>query len=187
MEGSILITTGCESSGKTTLAFDLSQALGLPLVPELSRDYLNLKLRTQPGYRYKREDLLEIARRQHALEQCTLEDSPKGVVCDTGLLVLLIWSEVRYGECHPWIRETLQEQLHSGPPRHYFLCDWRIPWEPDPLRENPHDRDALYERYVQKLDNYRMTYTLVSGSREERLTQALRVVDTPPLVKQAHM
>lgn len=188
MNSRIIMATGCESSGKTTLAYDLSQALALPLVPEIARDYLIGRMEAEPGFRYQREDVLEIARRQHALEQCMLEDSPEGIVCDTGLLVPLVWSEVRYGDCDPWIRETVLEQVRQGPPRHYFLCDWRIPWEPDPLRENPHDRDALFARYEEKLQAYGMHYTLVSGSRSERLEQALQVLSgDPPLVKQAHM
>ena len=42
------------------------------------------------------------------MEQEKTVISAKKLVCDTDLLVILIWSEVRYGRCDPWIRETLE-------------------------------------------------------------------------------
>ena len=64
------------------------------------------------------------------------------------------------------------EQALSSCTRHYILCDWQIPWEPDPLRENPTDREELFRLYQAKLKNYGIDYTAVSGSNMQRFNQA---------------
>jgi nicotinamide riboside kinase len=53
------------------------------------------------------------------------------------------------------------------------LCDYKIPWEADPLRENPDNRDELFELYVKKIEEYELRYSLVEGEPQERLQQAL--------------
>ena len=59
MSTEILVVTGPESSGKTTLATQLADYWKTPLVAEASRDYL--KGRDS----YQQHDLLEIAKQQH--------------------------------------------------------------------------------------------------------------------------
>lgn len=164
----ILITTGPESCGKTTLASQLGEALHAPLVNEVARDYLNECYRRQPGYQYTQHDLLVIARLQHAREQQALSASPQYLVCDTDLLVIVIWSEVVFGSCAPEISELLQQALETTR-RTYLLCDHHIPWCPDPLRVNPFDRDKLFARYLAKLENMGANFVTACGNESERL------------------
>ena len=168
----IYITTGAESSGKTTLARQLSAALDTALVPEASRDYLNDKVRDKPDWRYHEKDLLAIAQLQYRYEQSALATAPSYLVCDTDLLVIVIWREVRYGRCAPALLRLFKQSLHAHP-RRYLLCDPGIPWQHDPLRENPHDRDALHARYRQRLQQLALDWRLVQGSPAQRLQQAL--------------
>lgn len=172
----VLVTTGSESSGKTTLARQLASHLAAPLVEEMSRPYLETRLAEDPTFRYGPDDLLRIARLQQAEEQRLTARASGFLVCDTDLLVILVWSEVRYGGCDPWIEDTLRRQAAEGG-RHYFLCDWRIPWEPDPLRENPHDRDRLFLHYEAALQRLALPYTTVQGSPEQRLLLSARTVE----------
>jgi hypothetical protein len=96
------------------------------------------------------------------------------LVCDTDLLVIKIWSEVRFQECHPWI----ERQLHLHPYDLFLLCKPDLPWEADPLRENPHDRDQLYELYVNALEDMHATYVEIGGlSFEQRMEKAVSSVD----------
>lgn len=168
MSTEILVITGPESSGKTTLATQLSAYWTTPLVPEVSRDYLKDK------DSYQQHDLLEIAKQQHKQEQALLAHFPEKIVCDTDLLVIMIWSEVKYGCCDPWITTTfensIQQQTSS---RYYYLCDFNIPWQADPLRENPHNRDELFDLYLQKLKDYKLAHCIVKGEPRVRLQQAL--------------
>jgi nicotinamide riboside kinase len=172
----IFITTGAESSGKTTLAKDLSEYLQAPCLQEVSRVYLqHMAVKTGTTvYRYEEKDLLAIAHQQHALEQTALINKPAHLICDTDLLVILIWSEVRYGRCHPWIKETLlANQQNPSQRRHYLLCHWDIPWQADPLRENPHNRDLLFNIYLEKLEEFQLPHTMITGKPADRLNQAI--------------
>ena len=173
-----LITTGAESSGKTTLATQLAAALNAALVTEASRDYLNARYRVQPGYQYQQDDLLAIARLQHAREQAALETMPPLIVCDTDLLVIIVWSEVKYGHVDPWILDTFAASLQQFP-RTYLLCDYNIPWQPDPLREHPQQRPQLFERYCQKLQHYGCRYSHIKGNEALRLRDSIRLYGHP--------
>lgn len=62
MNTKIIVITGPESSGKTTLANQLSAYWKVPLVKEVARDYL------KEIYSYQQHDLLEIAKQQHKQE-----------------------------------------------------------------------------------------------------------------------
>lgn len=160
--------TGPESCGKTTLASKLVETLQVPLVPEVSRDYLNQKISRDSYFHYSEPDLLEIASQQHSTEQHALEKLPPLLICDTDLLTLIIWSEVRFGHCHAWIQNTFETTMHD-PDRHYFLCDYHVPWQPDPLRESPDSRAELYALYQQKLEHYGIPFTVIGGTVEERM------------------
>ena len=168
-----LVTTGAEASGKTTLAKQLSGALAAPLVTEASRDYLTTLYAKHPGYRYDESDLLHIARLQLTRERQAQRGATPLLVCDTDLLVIVIWSEVVFGRCAPALAKLFEDSL-AHTERHYLLCDWRdVPWEPDPLRENPHDRDRLFVRYETKLVELELNYEVVSGTAAQRLQQVL--------------
>lgn len=172
-----LVTTGAEASGKTTLARQLSGALEAPLVTEASRDYLTALYAKHPDYRYDESDLLHIARLQLTRERQAQRGEIPVLVCDTDLLVIVIWSEVVFGRCAPALQKLFEDSLAHAQ-RHYLLCDWRdVPWEADPLRENPHDRDRLFARYEAKLKQMELDYQVVSGSAAERLQQVLAAND----------
>jgi nicotinamide riboside kinase len=169
----ILITTGPESCGKTTLATQLSEALHAPLVGEVARDYLNACYRQQPDYQYQQHDLLAIARLQHAQEQQSLAAEPAFLVCDTDLLVIVIWSEVLFGNCDREIIALLEHALATTR-RSYLLCDHHMPWQHDPLRVNPFDRDVLFARYLARLCSMNANFITACGNERERLWLAQR-------------
>lgn len=169
----ILITTGPECCGKTTIAGQLSACLGAPLVSEVSRDYLTSRYAQEPDYRYTERDLLEIARLQHAHELRALTQGPRYLVCDTDLLVIVIWSEVVFGSSSPQLQALFEHSCLTSN-RTYILCDTGIAWQADPLRENPHDRESLFVRYKEKLEYYGLEHLTVSGSEAERLQQVQR-------------
>lgn len=168
--------TGPESCGKTTLAGRLAGTLRAPLVPEVSRDYLHQKISRDGRFRYSEPDLLAIASQQHREEAQALAESPHLLVCDTDLLVLIVWSEVRFGQCHPWILDTFEGAVGARR-RHYLLCDWHVPWEPDPLREDPDSREELFALYEQKLAFYGLDYTVMTGDVPARLAAATALLE----------
>jgi NadR type nicotinamide-nucleotide adenylyltransferase len=161
-----VIITGPESSGKTTLAGQLSASLAEPWVPEYARDYINKLDR-----KYREDDLLQIAGGQVSREKAYAQKAARLLICDTSLEVIKIWSEYRYGNCHP----RILKQLEQSRPDLYLLCAPDIPWEYDPQRENPDDRDALFELYRNELNGQNVQE--IRGSQRERIRTAGQAVE----------
>ncbi len=163
-----IIFTGPESTGKSEMARLLAQRYRTAWVPEYARAYLE-----GLGRPYTEADLLEIARGQLRLEEGLAQQAEGLLFCDTGLLVIKVWSEYKYGRCHPWI----VQQLRARPYRLYVLCGIDLPWAPDPLRENPGQRQELYAIYQRELQALGMPYIELWGSRDERMATMARVVE----------
>jgi len=141
--------TGPESSGKTTIAQRLAMDFNAPLVPEYARTYLN-----QLNRPYQQSDLWEIAQAQLLAEKKAAETEAHYLFCDTDLWTILIWSEEKYGTVDPRISNALVQQKTDL----YLLLQPTLPWTYDPQRENPNDRDRLFQRYRNKLRTYQQPY-----------------------------
>ncbi len=154
-----IILTGPESTGKSTLAKQLAREYNTVWVPEFARTYLEGLKRP-----YREDDLLKIAKGQRDLESFFYKKSNQYLFCDTSMLVMKIWSEYRFGKCHPWILEELEKEKNTI----YILCGTDIPWEYDEQRENPNDRNDLYKRYLAELKFYQKEFIEVTGNQEVR-------------------
>lgn len=151
----ILVFTGPESTGKTTCAQRLVNEYGFPLVEEYARTYLN-----NHGSDYTLDDVRKIASQQIKNEINTNEKYPL-IVCDTDIVTLEIWALEVFGSSL-----EIKDGLISK--KHYLLCYPDIPWESDPLRENPEDRLRLFERYEAYLVKIGASYTVLKdGGRND--------------------
>ena len=151
----ILVFTGPESSGKTTCANRISTINQLPLVLEYAREYLTIH---GPLYTFK--DIQKIAITQIERELECNKNNPL-IICDTDIITLEIWALEKFGHSL-----GISDALKSK--KHYFLCYPDIPWEPDPLRENPEDRLRLFDRYEQYLKDLDVPFTvLLEKNRNE--------------------
>jgi len=164
-----IVVTGAESTGKTTLASDLAKYYHTTFVTEFARDYLVCQ-----GGVYGYRDLLIIAKGQHDAILRAQDLRPNPIIVDTDLLTIKIWSEYKYGKCARWIEEALQKYK----PDLYLLCTPDIPWEEDPLRENPYDREELDAIYVKEINNLKVPYIRLSGSRSERVQTAIIKIES---------
>jgi len=154
--------TGPESSGKTKLASDLANYFKVEFVPEFAREYLLAQ-----NCEYDFSDLDKIAEGHlHSIENAK---STNPLIVDTDMLVMHIWSMVKYGKVSSLIQKKLNEQRFDL----YILCDIDIPWESDPLRENEYDRDDLFQLYYKKLRDLNVNFIVVKGSPKERLSLAI--------------
>lgn len=160
--------TGPESTGKSWLAQKLALHYQTLWVPERARTYLD-----EIDRPYREEDLLTIARQQLELEDL-LAGRAKGLLfCDTGMLVLKVWSEHAFGHCHPFILEELQKRTYAL----YLLPDIDLPWQPDPQREHPHLREYFFHLYQQELEGLKVPYKIIGGKEQERLKNAIKMID----------
>jgi NadR type nicotinamide-nucleotide adenylyltransferase len=159
--------TGPESTGKSMLARQLAAHYHTRWVPEYAREYLE-----QLDRPYHENDLLTIAHGQMEQEESIMPQTGDFLFCDTELLVVKIWSDVKYGRCHPWIIEHLKKPRYSL----YLLCDIDLPWEYDPLREHPDHRQFLYDLYYNELKNRQFPFYVVSGTGSDRVTNAIEII-----------
>lgn len=164
-----IAVTGPESSGKSDLCQELARHYQTVWVPEYARQYLESLER-----RYTYEDLEYIARQQTALEQEMLPEAHRFLFCDTELINIRIWAEYRFGQCPEYVIQGIRDADYDL----YLLCTPDIPWEPDPLRENRDDRDALFALFRQHLENGEKKYRIISGLGEKRVARAREILDT---------
>ena len=173
LKQSIICLTGPESSGKTTLANQLAIHFDASLVPEVARSYL--EERYQRGItRYRRTDLLEIAKLQIRAEEKAFAENKDLVICDTDLLVLRIWHEEKYGFVDPSITEMMENMRQ----RYYIVTAPDIPWEKDVLRESKYDRGRLLNQYLKLLAQNNSDFKKVSGEQDFRLKTAINIINT---------
>ena len=163
-----IVVTGPESSGKTTLAKQLANTYGAIYAPEYARYYLESINRP-----YEISDIPEIGKGQLKLQQDLVLDDSKLLICDTSILVLKMWFLHKYNIQDAWVDEAFK----NDPVDLYLLCKPDIPWEPDPLRENPKDRDILFEKYHSALFQSKMPFTIISGDNlDKRLSLAIKAM-----------
>ena len=161
-----VIVTGPESSGKTTLCKQLSEQFKILFTEEFSRKHIDNLDRE-----YLQEDLVIIAKEQLKNEQLTRSNKQLSLH-DTDLITLKIWSEYKYGNCNDWIISQIEQQKQEK--RFYFLCSPDIPWESDPQRENPHNRDKLFEIYKVELEQLGHNYFILEG--QKRLENSIKKI-----------
>ncbi|HMQ08745.1 MAG TPA: ATP-binding protein [Saprospiraceae bacterium] len=161
-----IVLTGPESTGKTTLAIQLRKAFSLPMVPEYARQYLSDMKKP-----YTLIDLEDIARKQTQMEN-ELGKNFKTIICDTDLLTIIIWALEKFGECPEWIVDKWKSQNHRG----YLLCLPDIEWHHDEQRENPVDREVIFEKYKKWLMENGKEFHMIYGMDQTRFANAARAV-----------
>ncbi len=145
----IVVVTGPESSGKTTLVHRLRDELGLPIVEEYARVYLDSK----PEHKYEYKDLQIIGKCQNIQESEAHKTYPI-IICDTDIITIDIWSMEVFGKA------ISLPNLNSDK-KHYLLCKPDISWVSDPLRENPKDRDRLFAVYSKYLEGRELSFEVL--------------------------
>lgn len=160
--------SGPESSGKTALAIRLAVHFGTWYVPEYARTYLE-----QYGPGYTETDLKAIVSNQIAWWEQPRSLANTLRFFDGDAAILHVWQSVRFGNAN----EELLRYAKQQTPTLTLLCAPDLPWSYDPLRENEHDREALFERYAAVLEEWKHPYVVISGSGDLRLQRAIAAVE----------
>jgi len=163
---------GPECSGKTTLCEALAAHYGCVWVKEYARAHLE-----EHGPGYVEQDLLNFAMGQ-VLAEAEAQKLAQGgsadlLFCDTDMITIRIWSEEVFGHSHPLLKQLSTDVQYD----HWLLCRPDIPWEADPLRENPHDRDRLFAVYEAMLKKLKKPCTIIEGEQGQRMAAAVKAVD----------
>ncbi len=168
-----IVLFGPESTGKTTLSEDLSAYFNEPLVKEYMREYLQ-EIWDKENRICEPQDIIPIAEGQMAMENRLSEEAEDILICDTNLLELKVYSEAYYnGYCDPLLLKHALNHYYDL----YFLTYIDVPWTPDDLRDKPHDREGMFRRFKNELDQHQKPYMILEGDRKQRLNKAVEKIN----------
>jgi len=159
---------GPECTGKSELSQYLAQHFKTNWVAEYARTYLDNLSRP-----YEECDVEKIANGQARLEDKLTSKANDILICDTNLIVLKVWSNVKYGHCSPEILRMMDARSYDL----YLLTYIDIPWVADPQREHPEQREYLWKIYKDELENQSVPYVEIRGEREERRRTAITAIN----------
>ena len=154
---------GPESTGKSTLASYLAYRYHGVLVPEYAREYMEARM---CGHAYTIEDVINIAHVQvQQLRELSLgsaERIPNGyrrdiAFFDTELIITKVWFLHKFGHCPDFVEQALHEFQMDD----YMLCYPDMPWQPDPVRENPDIREYLFDWYEREIQELGIPYYII--------------------------
>ena len=152
---------GPESTGKTSLCKALAVHYNTISIPEFSRIYIeNLKKK------YNEEDVLYCIAKQFEQEVIFLKKAKS--------IMGKVWMEDVFSYCPPWVEKLITEHPYDL----YLLTSCDIPYEHDPVRENPLRREFFFEWYKRELITRNLNYGIVSGKNSERLIKAINIIET---------
>lgn len=163
----VIAITGPESSGKSVLSEYLASHFKATLVKEYARAYYNTH-----AYTNSREEIIAIAEGQIQAEREAVNGDASLIICDSDLINIKIWLE--YYE-YP-IPKFILEYLASKPYDFSLLLFPNTPWIADPLRRNPNDRIALFEKFQAQLEAYAFPFKIVQELDEKRQHQAVQII-----------
>jgi NadR type nicotinamide-nucleotide adenylyltransferase len=155
-----------ESTAKTSLARQLAEHFGGVWVPEFAREYALAK-----GNLLTAGDVEVIARGQIDVEDRATRTSGL-VVLDTDLISTVVYARHYYGSVPDWIVSEARRRRADL----YLLMDIDVPWQSDPARDSGHNREELFEKFENALQELEANYERVGGTGEARLRRAIEIV-----------
>ncbi len=164
-----IVITGPESTGKSTLTTSLAKHYNATWVKEYAREYLGNLTKS-----YELADVLKMAKIQLEKEHEAEKNSTNSLFLDTDLTVFKVWLKEKYNTEINWIENEIKQSSNKL----FFICDIDIPWEADPLREHPNleDRQRIFNRYIQIMEENQFNYHIISGNKETRLKKCIEII-----------
>lgn len=161
----VVVLSGPESAGKSSLCAALSQHFAAPVVWEYVREYIELH---QRDTRYA--DVDSIAREQWRREQAARIQQPELLLLDANLLSNRQWSRTLFGRSPLWIDQVLQQQRYDAV---FLLSPEGLPWQADGQRCQPElaERKAFHVGLEQWLVQHRQPLVHAGGSWDDRYRQ----------------
>ena len=166
-----VVFLGGESTGKSTLAFQLARVCRTRFVAEYGRELWEQRAGLDQALTYP--DFVRIATEQIRREDAALasHDARAYVFCDTSPLTTYFYCQHLFGRA--------EEALIEAAARPYdvvFLCEADFPFEQDGTRQGT-DFQALQQQwYAAELQRRGIPFQRLGGALDERIAQVLRVL-----------
>lgn len=160
---------GPESTGKSTISEQLANHYQTVWVPEYARGYCE-KLTAPCTW----DDEINMFRGQLELEEQMAANANRLLICDTTFITVKIWSDHMFGSAP----QEVIDELPKHPYDLYLLMNIDLPWEDDPLRDFPNMREHFMGVWHKELRSLNANYSLISGSDQERLQNAIQCIDS---------
>jgi len=144
---------GPESSGKSTLARELSSSFDADLVDEYAREYFQDK----DYLKCKLIDLENIAK--HQFHNSHHNSTNKILISDTEMITMEIWAKDKFGIVPELLLAFRSKQKFDL----YVITKLDFPWEIDRLRTDSNRRDYIFDLYLNSLNTYNYSYIIVGG------------------------
>ncbi len=159
---------GPESTGKTTVAARLAEALGGTVLDEYGREYAEAR-----GTDFTMRDLVEIAKTHDAGTRMMLADSPPPLILDTDPLMTAVWADMLFGMRDPWF------DAWQGTADFYLLFDIDLPWVADGTRlfGTREARQRFFDLSQAELERRGVRWALVRGEGDARAAAALTAIE----------
>ena len=168
----VIAIVGAESTGKTTLARDVADALRadgqkVALVGEYLREFCDTHKRTPQLH-----EQAAIAAEQ-TLRIADAAQAHDIVVADTTALMIAVYSEQVFGDRSLYTEAEAAQRGYALT----LLTALDLPWQADGLqRDGPHVREPVTALVRASLARAAVPYSVVSGSGDARLASALAAV-----------
>jgi len=167
----VVVVSGSECTGKTTLAKDLAARFGAPCSSEFSREYLEAK-----GAPLDASDVEAIACGQIAAEDAALAVAARVVIKDTDLVSTVVYARHYYGISPEWLARAARERLGDV----YLLLHPDVPWVADGLqRDRPASRAELHQLFARTLAEFGARVVDITGGWDARRERAFEAVEFP--------
>ncbi|MDC7997177.1 ATP-binding protein [Gilvibacter sediminis] len=167
-----IAVVGPESTGKTTLVKALASHFETTYVPEFMRTYYEELVVRDPFYS-EIEDILPIAQGQIEAENTALKTASELLICDTNLLEIACYSKYYFDEIPPLLEASLPHMQYDL----CFLTYIDVPWENDPLRDRPFDRQKVFSIFEERLKAQAYPHLVLKGDEQVRLQTAIRAIE----------
>jgi NadR type nicotinamide-nucleotide adenylyltransferase len=164
----VVVVTGSECTGKTTLARELAAGIGAPCSAEFAREYLEAKAAPLVA-----GDVEPIARGQMEQEDTALRAASAVAIKDTDLVSTVVYARHYYESCPAWIEQAAAARLGDL----YLLLHPDVPWVADGLqRDRPGERDLLHDLFRRRLQDLGADTVDVTGTWSARRRLAFDAV-----------
>lgn len=115
---------------------------------------------------------MNIARGQLEFENALANIANERLFCDSDFFVTKIWCKEVFNEVPPWIEKMSKEHIYDL----YLLCAPDLEWEDAPFRQNPNNREYLFELYLKELVDNNFNYRIIKGLGDQRFINAVNFV-----------